>query len=660
MANIMNTTQDTAVLRTKTIGELNYKFRVPTYQRGYRWEREHIFQLLDDIADSKADVPYYLQPIVVAPCKDDRYDFDLIDGQQRLSSIYLVLKCFEKAAKPLSFKQVSELVNEGKITDEEGQRAMFVAGNLAKFEYSVPYTIGYQTRKSTEVFIKTIDTLTEDADRDLITESPDHLYMWHAFKAIDEWLHKEETTSSRIENVAKLIKTNVKIIWYELPESITDWKKFTDLNIGKIPLTNSELIKAVLLRSSNFSSNPDSEEYDKQTFVAQWDQIERELSDKDFWGFLTTDDPKHYPTRIDLLFDLITDTVLADKKDHLHTFNEFVKRYESQKSKTGKAVWDEIFQQYQRLRDWYADREIYHKLGYLIAIDFSGNKRTLLRIFRFANPHGPAKESNARVKRFLERLVKCSLRIPSGGKFENVKSFRDLKYNAAEDTSASPDPSHQYLIKRYLTIYNIALTESVNASLRYSFSNHNTVDGGWSLEHIHAQKSDVLNKQSQWTDWIQKHKVSLECLERSQSVNDEIKSMIKTLREEMSNFDKSTSRESFDKIANDFKAIMESLPGNKGLYQDEMSNMALLGKNANSTLNNSTFDVKRRKIIEMSGTNFVPLGTERIFLKAIVGSDCGGNHYQCDTEQLFFWGQTDRYAYMNDMEVKLKNFFNHG
>lgn len=656
MVNIMNTTQDTAVLRTKTIGELNYKFRVPSYQRGYRWEREHIFQLLDDIADSKADVPYYLQPIVVAPCKDDRYDFDLIDGQQRLSSIYLVLKCFGKASQTLSPEEIQRLSVEGRIS--ELTQLMALAGNLAKFEYSVPYTIGYETRGSTETFIKTIDALTEDADRALITESPDHLYMWHAFRAIDEWL--KQASNLQIENVAKSVKTNVKIIWYELPESITDWKKFTDLNIGKIPLTNSELIKAVLLRSSNFSDNSDSVEYEKQTFVAQWDQIERELSDKDFWGFLTTDDPKHYPTRIDLLFDLITDTVLADKKDRLHTFNEFVKRYDSQKSKTGKDVWNEIFLQYQRLRDWYADREIYHKLGYLIAIDFFGNKRTLLRIFRFANPQGRAKKSNTRVKSVLKRLVQCSLRIPSGEKFKDVKSFRDLKYNAAEDTSATPDPSHQYLIKRYLTIYNIALTESINDTLRYSFSNHNTVDGGWSLEHIHAQKSEALSKQWQWTEWINKHRESLESLERTHLVNDEIKNLISVMRQGMSSFDKSASRESFDKIANDFKAIMESLPGNKGLYQDEMSNMALLGKNANSTLNNSTFDVKRRKIIEMSGTDFVPLATERIFLKAITGSDCDGKHYQCDTEQLFFWGQADRDAYMNDMEIKLKNFFNHG
>jgi hypothetical protein len=75
--------------------------------------------------------------------------------------------------------------------------------------------------------------------------------------------------------------------------------------------------------------------------------------------------------------------------------------------------------------------------------------------------------------------------------------------------------------------------------------------------------------------------------------------------------------------------------------------MALLGKVDNSTLNNSTFDVKRRKIIDMLGTNFVPIATERVFLKAIKG---------CETDKLFYWGDSDRKAYIEDVRSKLKNY----
>ncbi|MDE6556430.1 MAG: DUF262 domain-containing protein, partial [Duncaniella sp.] len=88
-------------LEPKSIADLKtYRFRIPSYQRGYRWEKLHVEQLLDDIAESKPDAPYYLQPVVVAPAdpaliatlpQEEQFDYDLIDGQQRLTTLYIIL-----------------------------------------------------------------------------------------------------------------------------------------------------------------------------------------------------------------------------------------------------------------------------------------------------------------------------------------------------------------------------------------------------------------------------------------------------------------------------------------------------------------------------------------------------------------------------------------
>ena len=95
-------------------------------------------------------------------------------------------------------------------------------------------------------------------------------------------------------------------------------------------------------------------------------------------------------------------------------------------------------------------------------------------------------------------------------------------------------------------------------------------------------------------------------------------------------------------------------------YQDEMANLALLGKDHNSSLNNSTFDVKRQKIMNMIGTSYVPIATERVFLKAIYGEYTNKQgetiRYKCDTEHLFFWSHDDRKAYIADMKRKLVKF----
>lgn len=68
-------------LRGKIVGSIDDHFFVPSYQRGYRWERKQVRQLLDDISKS-ADGVYYLQPVVVAP--NDRGGFDC----NRVTTVY--------------------------------------------------------------------------------------------------------------------------------------------------------------------------------------------------------------------------------------------------------------------------------------------------------------------------------------------------------------------------------------------------------------------------------------------------------------------------------------------------------------------------------------------------------------------------------------------
>lgn len=91
MAEIENeiVAAEKAVLEPKLVGDVAGEFFVPAYQRGYRWGTEQIKMLLNDIWEN-GDLNYCLQPIVVK--KLDKSKYELIDGQQRLTSIYLILK----------------------------------------------------------------------------------------------------------------------------------------------------------------------------------------------------------------------------------------------------------------------------------------------------------------------------------------------------------------------------------------------------------------------------------------------------------------------------------------------------------------------------------------------------------------------------------------
>ena len=76
------------ILTTKKVGEISGKFRVPSYQRGYRWESTKVTRLLDDIYQS-GDQDYCLQPVVV---RRQGEQYELIDGQQRLTTLYLIYR----------------------------------------------------------------------------------------------------------------------------------------------------------------------------------------------------------------------------------------------------------------------------------------------------------------------------------------------------------------------------------------------------------------------------------------------------------------------------------------------------------------------------------------------------------------------------------------
>ena len=70
-------------------------YRVPEYQREYVWTAEEAVQLLDDINESIGDDgrQYFVGTVLVAPddSKQRSDELDLIDGQQRTTTFYLIL-----------------------------------------------------------------------------------------------------------------------------------------------------------------------------------------------------------------------------------------------------------------------------------------------------------------------------------------------------------------------------------------------------------------------------------------------------------------------------------------------------------------------------------------------------------------------------------------
>lgn len=550
------------VLDTKLVGEIKGEFHVPSYQRGYRWGATEITRLLDDVYQN-GKKNYCLQPIVV--CKrGDAYD--LVDGQQRLTTLYLIYRYMK---------------------------------NANSFFEGPTFSITYETRDLSADFLKDID----------ITKKEDNIDFWFmagAYECIKQWFEKD--LQVRVMHMFEYFKEDVKIIWYEVGENEDTISMFTRLNVGKIPLTSAELVKAIFLsRDVNNISRERQEE-----ISLQWDNMEKELHNNSLWYFLTNKTNADYQTRIDLVLDLISGKP-ANNREKYYTFFKFD---EMRQSKTLDSIWRNIQQTFLVLKDWHGNHELYHKIGYLIASE----TLTLQELFILSKD-----KTKNEFRDSLDGYIRESIKIK--------ENYADLSYENASDRKK---------ISILLLLFNV---ESVRRNGEHSqwfpFDKYKFRKGGkvtWSLEHIHAQQSEGLRTQEMWKEWLSLHIPSVK------SISDDSNELIELMSSAVAK-DKLEGQE-FSEIQQKVVDLL-SVKGNTE-YMHSIANMALLSSADNAALNNSTFDVKRNEIIKMDKAGrYIPFCTRMVFLKYYTPSA---------DSQLHFWGHADRIAYVEAMNTVLVNY----
>lgn len=555
-----------AHLEPKLVGEITGKFIIKAYQRGYRWEESQVSSMLNDIYQN-GNNPYCLQPVVVRKLDEDKYE--LIDGQQRLTTLLILLKYIQREYKP-------------RIT--------------------IQYTLSYETREKTAEFL---DGINAEAAEDNI----DFFYIYKAYKTIDEWFKILSSKNNKDIEVADdifgYLNKNVKVIWYEVSEDVDPIALFARLNIGKIALTNAELVKAMFLMNAGQAG----QNYQKQIEMSfQWDEIEHALHENsnEFWYFLTRVMPDKYPTRIELLFDFIAQKASIEK-DAFYTFFHFEREI---KKRGVEDVWLSIQRTYLQLKEWYTESKYYHKIGYLIATGAS-QIPTILSLAK-----------GMRKNEFLNELDK---HIANSIKID--KDYRDLSYDKDYAT-----------ISRILLLFNIQSIIDSGSGARFPFSKYNTNE--WSLEHIHAQQSEGLRTTENRIEWLKTHIDYV----RSSSKDFDKNALCNKMQEAI---DKQIITQfEFDRIAADAFAVLSESEDTR--YVDLISNMALLSREINSKLNNSVFAVKRDAIIALDKKGaFIPYCTKMVFLKYYTSSI---------STQFEFWGAEDRDAYLYAMKERLSPF----
>lgn len=574
------------ILEAKPIKDIRGTFYIPAYQRGYRWERTQVKTLLSDLYQcmeaNGQEKDYCLQPVVVQKKgvqKKGKLQYDLIDGQQRLTTIYILL-CYAQQ-------------NFG--TD------------YAQQNFETEFSFEYETREKTKDFL-------DNMDPQLAQTNIDFFHIYQAYTTIKDWL--EETfpddtysQSSVLYKLCNYVNERVKVIWYEVGAEADPIALFTRLNIGKIQLTNAELIRALFL-----SDTPNGmENRRKYEMAIQWDDIEKQLRDDDgaFWAFITRKRAEDYPTRIDILFDLMCHKQDAEK-DPLFTFFKMEKRL---KHSDRDSVWQEVINGFLQLKEWYKDNVYYHKIGYLIA---SGSN-TMADLFDEARG-----KRKSEFKDRLDELIAESITWRTNDK----DSYWDLDYHKDYNR-----------ICRILLLFNVQSIISYCVRQRFPFNEYNNEE--WSIEHIHAQNSEGLKTVELQLEWLQKHLPSLKAIHRDEPDNELVRAVEKAIDD--GRFIRSDFEDFFRRVVNDLSDTTDTD------YINTLPNLALLSCGHNTCLSNSTFDVKRNLIIKMDKSGeFIPYCTKMTFLK----------YYENSSDvQVHFWGQKDREAYLQAIQHVIAPYY---
>lgn len=535
-------------------------FFIPSYQRGYRWTSDEVTKLLDDIWESGGK-PYSLQPIVVKNLGAS--DWELIDGQQRLTTLWILLRFMKKG--------------------------------------DVRYSLEYETRPGSKAYLNQLDA--GQASKNI-----DYFHMWQAHATVAGWFGNKMGVQYQqflIDEMFRFLSTSVRVIWYQAPADTPSIPLFTRLNQGRIPLTDAELIKAVLLTHIALAKEGRETEV-----AAQWDGIERDLQRDDIWAFIANHSDQgaeSYGARIGLLLDTLAKKPATGARRY-HTFDALRDRAEN----GSLAFWDEVVALHAQILGWFEDPRWYNKIGFLVACGIPiGN------ILHLAQGQKKTDFDEA-----LTARIRAELKIRAD----------DLDDALRYDDAKGGYPK----LQRLLLLFNVHISHG-----RFPFEKH--VGQAWSLEHIHAQNAQDLTRAEQWSTWLQEHHQALQTIQtEGNKVN--IQDLLEAIDAAKPHLHTQRfGQEKFNALA---AQVLVALNNGEVQGSDHsIANLALLSHGTNAALGNAVFEVKRNKVMALDKAgDYIPAATRNVFLK-----------YYTDAGHLqpHFWGEADKTAYLQEIKHQL-------
>ena len=570
----------------------------------------------------------------------------MIDGQQRLTTIYLIYSYYW-------------VIQSAYMRDD------------------LPFELSYNNKPRLEECIKTFTEKEYARSEQVECEMPDFEndidchYVLEAYKCICDYfqkLLKDPNTRNELNDMKKIFDTYMKIIWYELTDCdvSTEVAVFSKINMGKIALTNAELIKALLLKKDGNDS--DVLVSTQMNIAVKWDEIEAQLSEEDFWSFLVNEKSldSAYATRIDFIFHVmareLNDGILSNankkypneesytisenankEKFSFYVFSNYIRLLQKHPDENTEddqnyieRIWDGVCEYYRMFKDWYKHILWYHMIGFLVV---SSNQKYIDQILELSRLYreGSAESGEGHKDHFENGLRNRISKEVFRGKIPTIAECRDfiteLDYQVDKNKKD---------IRNILLLYNIAYLEACEENGRFPFEKYKDEIVSWDIEHINAvsdTRPDDDRRDSEDNNrlqWLRKA-VEIPEIDRimttdGQSVQDLMTTII----------DNKYYLSKYQPNTRDFIQVYEAVInyfGGTGEPDNSVGNLTLLDGGTNRSYKNDVFPLKRKTILKRTMSDvFIPLCTRKVFMKGFAESG-----------DLLRWHDVDKKAYVDEI-----------
>lgn len=615
----------------------NYQFSIPSYQRGYRWESteaggedeqeaKQVDDLLNDLTYFVTSNPhkkanYYLQPLMVKPrlLADGSYEWDVLDGQQRLTTMLLVLKCLKE--------------------------------RLYGGQQFGLYELKYANRKQLDFNRITFDRASADYDFPMANENLDSYYVRKAKDRIERWYDNELSNNPSLSDKFKEMlfypdetrgvnsspALRAKFIWYNVQalqpgapqlngNRQHDIEVFNRLNRGKISLTDSELIKALFLLCIKVAPAYGSSLLTPETLVRKWDDMCKKFQNEEFWNMIA---PKgaDYSNRLDLLFDFIKDCS-GNGKGSAYRF--YYKKMHglltSPDINKVEELWTEVKQYFDTLCKWHENVHKHNFIGYLIE-----NGEELANIY--SSPD-------------LETKIRKGLGL------ENVDEIDTLRYYDNEGYKK---------IRKVLLLFNVLTCDKFGQKFPFNLYRDNTFD----VEHVNSQTDNPIEKIDEKIAWVKQQAIPCLWIDRNETdtngiltsgareARDLITEGVQFLRDVKLNNNRDTGSK-FKGYRTAVEYYYASGNRNTGMFEkDAIGNLALLNSSINREYKNALFPQKLRtlKRSDQEGV-YIPLCTKYMFLKYYSNPQANVSAFS-----MMRWRQEDQDEYTEAIKESIRKIF---